>query len=195
MSSPHTRPCAPHDQPTEARARRHRLLSLGLAWALSCTALPSLAQNAPYADVDRLVRAGQLEQALQKADNHLASQQRDPQMRFLKGVILAQQGRSKEAMDLYTQLTRDNPELPEPFNNLAVLQAAQNQLDEARASLEMAIRLNPGYATAQQNLGDVYANLAGRAWTRSLQLEPTNPDLYKRVQQWRTLTPTASATK
>lgn len=189
MSRPHNRPSAPCHQPP-ARPGTTRWVSAALvALGLTCAGLPAMAQNAPYTEVDRLVRAGQLAQALQKADSYLAQQARDPQMRFIKGVILTQQGRTAEAMALYNQLTRDHPELPEPFNNLAVLQAGQNQLDDARVSLEMAVRLNPGYATAHQNLGDVYANLAGRAWNRSLQLDPSNPDLYKRVQQWRTLNP------
>lgn len=188
MSCPHNRPSTPTLLHRVWALCLHRLTPLGLALAVWGTAGAAWAQNSPHAEVDRLVRAGQLEQALQKADAHLAQQARDPQMRFIRGVILAQQGRTPEAMALYSQLTRDHPELPEPFNNLAVLQAGQNQLDEARVSLEMAVRLNPGYATAHQNLGDVYANLAGRAWNRSLQLDPNNPDLYKRVQQWRTLT-------
>jgi len=189
MSRPHNRPSAPCHQPP-ARPGTTRWVSAALvALGLTCAGLPAMAQNAPYTEVDRLVRAGQLAQALQKADSYLAQQARDPQMRFIKGVILTQQGRTAEATALYNQLTRDHPELPEPFNNLAVLQAGQNQLDDARVSLEMAVRLNPGYATAHQNLGDVYANLAGRAWNRSLQLDPSNPDLYKRVQQWRTLNP------
>ena len=188
MSSPHTQPSqrAPAPRAPVRRFRQLAALGWGLVWL--GTSGYAFAQNTPYNEVDRLVRAGQLDQALQKADAHLAQQARDPQMRFIRGVVLSQQGRTKDAIDLYTQLTRDHPELPEPFNNLAVLQAAQNQLDEARVSLEMAVRLNPGYATAHQNLGDVYANLAGRSWNRSLQLDPANPDLYKRTQQWRTLT-------
>ena len=38
----------------------------------------------------------------------------------------------------------------------------------------MAIRTNPGYATAQENLGDVYARLASQAYNKALQLDPGN---------------------
>ena len=41
----------------------------------------------------------------------------------------------------------------------------------------MAIRTNPGYATAHENLGDVYARLAGESYTQALQLDSNNASL------------------
>jgi ketosteroid isomerase-like protein len=64
--------------------------------------------------------------------------------------------------------------LPEPYNNLAVLYAGQNQFDKARTALEMAIRTNPSYTTAHENLGDVYAKLASQAYGKALQLDASN---------------------
>ena len=61
-----------------------------------------------------------------------------------------------------------------PYTNLAVLDAAQSQFDKARAALEMAIRTNPSYATAHENLGDVYAKLASQAYSKALQLDTNN---------------------
>lgn len=55
-------------------------------------------------------------------------------------------------------------DLPEPYNNLAVLVAAGGQLDRARALLETALRLDPAYRTAHENLGDVFVRLAQRAY-------------------------------
>jgi tetratricopeptide (TPR) repeat protein len=49
-------------------------------------------------------------------------------------------------MAVFSKLTEDYPELPEPYNNLAVLYAQQKQYDKARTALEMAIRIHPGYA-------------------------------------------------
>jgi Tfp pilus assembly protein PilF len=95
-------------------------------------------------------------------------------MRFLRGVILTEQGKTDDAITVFTRLTEDYPELPEPYNNLAVLYASQSQFDKARASLEMAIRTNPSYSTAHENLGDVYAKLASQAYGRALQLDPAN---------------------
>lgn len=132
------------------------------------------AQTAEYDDVSRLTRAGQLEQALVKADQYLSAQPKDPQMRFLKGVIEQRQGKVEAALATFTQLTQDYPELPEPYNNLAVILASQNQIDKARVALEMAVRNNPDYATAHENLGDIYARLAAQSYGKALQLDAQN---------------------
>jgi tetratricopeptide (TPR) repeat protein len=95
-------------------------------------------------------------------------------MRFLKGVIQTESGKPADAIGTFTKLTEDYPELPEPYNNLAVLYAGQSQFDKARAALEMAIRTNPSYATAHENLGDVYAKLASQAYSKALQLDSNN---------------------
>jgi Flp pilus assembly protein TadD len=127
-----------------------------------------------YGDVNTLVRQGKPDEALAKADAYIAGKPRDPQMRFLRGVILTEQGRQADATAVFTQLTQDFPELPEPYNNLAALYAAQSQFDKARAALEMAIKLNPNYATAHENLADVYARLAAQSYGRTQQLDPAN---------------------
>ena len=126
---------------------------------------------ADYAEVSRLLRTNQYAEATAKADQFLAGKPKDPQMRFLKGVILTEQGKPQDAISMFTKLIEDYPELPEPYNNLAVLQAGQGQFDKARAALEMAIRTNPSYATAHENLGDVYAKLASQAYSKALQLD------------------------
>ncbi len=127
-----------------------------------------------YAPITQLMRSGQLADALQKADQYLARNPRDPQMRFLKGLLQQDMGKPGEAIATYVKLTEEYPELPEPHNNVAVLYAAQGQLDRARVSLEAAIRANRSYATAHENLGDVYARLAAQSYNESLRLEPGN---------------------
>ena len=127
-----------------------------------------------YGDVSQLLRGGRLAEAQAKAEQHLAAKPRDPQMRYLKGLIQRESGQQAEALATFTQLTEDYPELPEPYNGLAVIHAAQGDYDKARAALELAIRNNPGYATAHENLGDLYARLAQQAYCKALQLETTN---------------------
>lgn len=149
-----------------------------------------------YADVTQLVRAGKLADALTKADQYLANKPRDPQMRFLKGVIQRDSGKPVEAITTFTKLTEDFPELPEPYNNLAVLYAGQSQFDKARTALEMAIRTNPSYATAHENLGDVYAKLASQAYTKALQLDTANQAVAPKLALIRELfNPTAKGQK
>jgi tetratricopeptide (TPR) repeat protein len=151
-----------------------RRLALSVAVSATLVSPLAMAQADEYADVNRLVRAGQLNEALAKADQYLAAKPRDPQMRFLKGVIQTEGGKPTEAIATFSKLTEDFPELPEPYNNLAVLYAGQSQFDKARAALEMAIRTNPSYATAHENLGDVYAKLASQAYSKALQLDAGN---------------------
>ncbi|MBA2963459.1 MULTISPECIES: nuclear transport factor 2 family protein [Ramlibacter] len=148
----------------------HTLRLLALAAAL----VSGLAHADDYSDVNQLLRSGKTAEALARSDQYLAGKPRDPQMRFLRGVILTESGRTNDAIASFLKLTEDYPELPEPYNNLAVLYAGQSQFDKARAALEMAIRTNPSYATAHENLGDVYAKLASQAYSKALQLDAAN---------------------
>ena len=143
-----------------------------LTLAVACMALPSLADD--YADISQLLRANKFTEAMTMVDSKLVAKPADPQLRFLKGVVQRNLGKQPEAIATFTKLTQDYPELPEPYNNLAVLYAAQGQYDKARATLEMAIRTNPNYATAYENLGDVYARLASQSYNKALLLDNGN---------------------
>ena len=143
------------------------LLALVLGWAGS-------ARADQYADVNALLRQGRANEALAKADAYVAPNPRDPQMRFLRGVILTDQGKQAEAISAFTALTQEFPELPEPYNNLAALYAAQSEFGKARDALETALQRNPNYSTAHENLGDVYVRLAAQSYTKAQQLDKRN---------------------
>src|SRR5262249_15218019 len=123
----------------------------------------------------------------------LAAKPKDPQARFLKGLIYAEQGKPSEASEIFLRLTQDYPDLPEPYNNLAVLYAAQGQYDKARAALEQSIRTHPSYATAYENLGDVYAKLASQAYDKALQIDSANAAAKNKLALVRDLVGTAPA--
>lgn len=118
-----------------------------------------------------LLQNGQPERALAAADKLIAGSPANAEARFLRGVALAELGRTAEAISTFRKLTEDFPSLPEPYNNLAVLYAHQRDYDKARSALEQAIRTHPSYATAHANLGDLYARLANEAYERALQLD------------------------
>ena len=145
--------------------------------ALSSAFVFSIAHADDYSDVTQLTKDGKYTEAIAKADAHILIKPRDPQMRFLKGVAQRDAGKTVEAIATFTRLTEDYPELPEPYNNLGVLYASQNQIDKARSAFEMAIRTNPTYSTAHENLGDVYAKLSSNAYNKALQLEGNNSAL------------------
>ena len=139
--------------------------------AVFALAFAAAAHADSYTDITGLIKAGKSADALAVADQRLAKAPRDPQLRFLRAVAQAGLGKTDEAIANLTEITQDYPELAEPYNNLGVLYAAQNRLDKARAAFESAIRVNPVYATAHENLGDIYARLAGQSYSQALTLD------------------------
>jgi len=151
--------------------------------SLSCAVFFTFGQPAradELQDINKLYKQGQNDKALERLESYLTSRPKDAQGpkiaqgRFLKGLILAEQGKNAEAIQIFTRLTEEYPELPEPYNNLAVLYASQGQHDKARQALEMAISTHPSYATAHENLGDIYAKMASQAYDKALQLDKGN---------------------
>jgi tetratricopeptide (TPR) repeat protein len=145
-------------------------------------------------EIQRLMRQGRLQQALEKTELLIASKPREAQGRFLKGLILTEMNRPAEAIAIFIRMTEDFPELPEPYNNLAVLYAQQKQYDRARSALEMAIRTHPSYSVAHENLGDIYAALASQAYGKALQLDSSNTTTQTKLSMIREIiSPSASS--
>ncbi len=132
-------------------------------------------------EVTRLHHAGQSDEALARADKTLATNPKDAQMRFLKSVILADKGKVDDAQAILQQLVQEYPELAEPHNNLAALYAAIGDYGRSRSELEETLRLKPGYAPAQENLGDVHVLLAAQSYAKALRLEPSSASLPKKL--------------
>jgi len=163
------------------------VLALGLSF-------PALAVAGDSEDIQQLIRVRQFNQALDRANKALQANPKDVQIRFLRALTLAELNRSGDAIKAFTALAEDHPQLPEPYNNLAVLYAQQNQLDKARAALQMAIQTNPSYAIAHENLGDLYARLASQSYDKALQLEGGNPSVKTKLTLVRELFSKASVT-
>jgi tetratricopeptide (TPR) repeat protein len=153
---------------------KSRLAAALLAAALGAAGGTWAAPADDLREAQKLYGQQKLQPALDKVETFLKAMPRDPQGRFLKGLVLTEQKRTPEAIQVFTGLTEDFPELPEPYNNLAVLYASQGNYDKAKSALELAIHTHPSYATAHENLGDIYAQLASRAYDRALQLDKSN---------------------
>ena len=159
-------------------------LLCGLLFAVSAGA-----QTDELQDVSQMLKQGQFDQALARVNSYLATRPKDARGRFLKGLILAEQSKPNDAIKVFTDLTQDFPDLPGPYNNLAVLYASQGQYDKARIALEQAIRTHPSYATAHENLGDIYAKMASQAYDKALQLDKSNSTAQTKLNLIRDLFP------
>ena len=141
---------------------------------LSGAALPALASAPAVQEAQTLLSQGDSKGALDRLDRYLATSPQDAEARFNRGLVLVKLNRTDEAIKVFTDLTRDYPQLPEPYNNLAVLYAQKGDYEKARDALEAALATHPAYATAHENLGDIYSALAGAAYNRALQLDQGN---------------------
>jgi Flp pilus assembly protein TadD len=165
-------------------SRYFSICSLAVALSFGVTAR---LHAQPLQDASRLLKQGQYPQALDQVDKVLAEKPKDAQGRFLKGIILTEMNRTPEAIAVFQKLTEDYPELPEPYNNLAVIYAQQKQYEKAKQALEMAIRTHPSYATAHENLGDIYARMASQAYDKALQIDSSNTSAQTKLSMIRDL--------
>ena len=173
--------------------RRIEVLAAVLAFLVGAALCPATVRADDYQESARLLKEGRRAEALDRVNAVLTQHPKDARARFLKGVILTEQSKTDEAIKVFTELTEDYPELPEPYNNLAVLYASQGDYQKARKSLETAIRTHPSYAVAHENLGDIYATLASQAYDKALQLDSGNAAARKKLALIKELVPAKSA--
>lgn len=128
----------------------------------------------PVAHAQTLMSQDDLKGALQVLDGYLKKAPQDANARFTRGLVLTRLGRTDDALKTFSALTKDYPQLPEPYNNLAVLYAKKGEYDKAREALKAALATHPSYATASENLGDVYAAMAAQAYNHALKIDKNN---------------------
>lgn len=142
---------------------------------LAGLAAPLLLNAQPATDnIHDLISAGKLDEALRTTTQNLSQDKDNINLQFLRGLILTKLNQLDQARDIFIQLTQEHPELPEPYNNLAVIYAAQGDFNKAQEALQEAINTHPSYATAHENMGDIYAKLASQAYNHALQLDKDN---------------------
>ncbi len=141
-------------------------------WAGCCQT--GMAQTAAPAQeaIKKALQSGQLDQAAKLVQQERERAPKDVQMRFMEGVIQAQQGQTDKAIETFRQITQSQPELSEAYNNLGVLYAAKGRLEESKTYLEKALQTHPSYAAAHRNLSDVHSQLAKQNYAKALQVEP-----------------------
>jgi tetratricopeptide (TPR) repeat protein len=140
---------------------------------------PATADATPEADA--AITQHNWAAALDSLDARIKSNPRDVQAKFKRATILARLNRDDDAIEAFTELTQQYPELPEPYNNLAALYAKHGRYDEARVALETAVKANPSYSLAWENLGDLYLRLADASYRRALALGHTTGATQQRL--------------
>jgi len=125
-------------------------------------------------EIKRLLKNGKYSRAEKLVDKSIEKAPNNPEVLFYKGIIETNIGKNNEAIETFRKITENFPELPEPFNNLAVLYAEKGQFQLAKEILERAIKTNPSYLTAHINLGDIYTKMASEAYNRALEIDKAN---------------------
>lgn len=125
-------------------------------------------------DARGLIAEKKYADAIALLDKLSVERPREPQARFLKGLALADSGKTNEAILVFQAVLGDYPELPEPHNNLAVLYAQKGEYGLARDELEAAISAAPDYTIAYENLGDIYARLAALNYEKAIARDARN---------------------
>jgi tetratricopeptide (TPR) repeat protein len=196
-------------KPSSGRAQCTAALAATAVFAFALAAWPGTPAHAqathPTTDdtpqIDESISAQNWKSALTELDARIASKPRDVQAKFKRGTVLAHLGRDDDAIRQFVELTQTYPELPEPYNNLAALYAKHGRYDEARTALETAVKANPAFRLAYENLGDLYLRLADEAYKRAQKLGPTSgattqrlADIERIVTQQPKAVPHAAAT-
>jgi Flp pilus assembly protein TadD len=153
-----------------------------LEWQPGQSTLPAVIST-PHNDVRKLLRQAKYPAALLVVNKSLSTNPRDPQMRFWQGYIFEQMGQPEMAQQVYLGLTQEYPELAEPHNNLGVIYAAKGDYPNAKASLDAALRANPNYASAHENMGDLLVNMARQSYERSLAIDAKQRDPAQKIER------------
>lgn len=154
---------------------RTLVLAALLAWL-------GIGHAAPADEVRALINRGELPAALAAADKAVQAQPRDAALRFLRGVALMEMRRDDEAIQQFTQLTQEFPELPDPYNNLALLHARAGRLELARQALQRALLNDPNHRAARINLGQIHLLLAAQAWEQAASAPGADASLQRKLQ-------------
>ncbi|MCI0401872.1 MAG: tetratricopeptide repeat protein [Gammaproteobacteria bacterium] len=145
------------------------------------SSLALFAEDSTRMRIRALIAQGQLSEALELANEAIEQDPGDLEIRFLEGLILTDLNRLDRAEEAYLAIINAHPDMPEPYNNLAAIYAAQGQYEKAREALQMAINAHPNYAKAHENLGDVYVKMAMEAYQDALRLDDTSQAVRKKL--------------
>ncbi|MCP3688725.1 MAG: tetratricopeptide repeat protein [Gammaproteobacteria bacterium] len=123
-------------------------------------------------DLRALVAGEDFSAAIKTGELLLKQNPERADVQFLTAYAYQMKNRTARATDLYRDLIRQHPELPEPRNNLAMIYLARGDHDTASKLLIEAINTHKSYATAHQNLSRIYTGIASEVYRRALSESP-----------------------
>jgi tetratricopeptide (TPR) repeat protein len=118
--------------------------------------------------MQQLIVQKQYAKAIQSGEQMLRQTPTDSNTRFLTAYAYQMTGKTDKAIKMYEDLIRDEPQLPEPRNNLAMIFLEQGDYDHASQLLVSAINTRISYAIAYANLSQVYKGIASEAYRRAI---------------------------
>lgn len=129
-----------------------------------------------------LHQTGALEAALAAYKNLLDQDQSDPQLLFMYGAALFQDGQAELAISLVRRSAELHP-TPIAHNNLGVMHSVSKNWAEAIDCFQFAIKLDPNYAEGYCNLGSAYREIKGfdkaiDCCRRAIQISPKYSQAY-----------------
>jgi tetratricopeptide (TPR) repeat protein len=127
--------------------------------------------------MQQLISQERFVDAVSTGEQLLSQNPRHSQARFLTAYAYQMSAQTDRAISLYQGLIEDNPQLPEPRNNLAMIYLARGDYDRASQLLVEAINTRSSYAIAYENLSQVYKGLASEAYRRAVS-ESSEPAKY-----------------
>lgn len=125
-----------------------------------------------YQAAESLATNGNPELALKQLEARLASAPDDAKASYLKGLILMQLGKADEAERWFKMMQANFPDLPQPYNALAVIYTGRGDLLSAENTLQALLAQNPNHRNAQINLANIYIKLARQSYQKALNANP-----------------------
>ena len=139
-----------------------------LTTLLSIVCVINSSAEITYDKIQLLIENDKHKEALNLTEDYLSRNKSDIKFQFLKGLILARLNRYNDAEKIFYKMAEENPNLPEPLNNLAVIYSIQGEYSKAQEILKKALESNRNYETVYHNLSDLYAKVASRAYNQAL---------------------------
>ena len=147
---------------------------------------PATGQPAPpwsgYHAAESLATNGNPELALRQLEARLATAPDDGKAAYLKGLILMQMSKREEAERWFRMMQVNFPDMPQPYNALAVIFDSRGDLLAAQQVLQELLSRHPEQQGARVNLGNIYLKLARQEFEKALKEKPDDAMIRKKLE-------------